>query len=196
MLQLQTIPKVLYPADVVLLKFKNIFSFTFLVITRKLIPILNIIIKEGTILLSFIRRVTIKSRLVHYPSSGRQITLLFWLPPDNSSLLRQITLLAAARQIILNYISFVLPTGFLTFHFISFLYIFFFSILFPFFRFFSHYFVFVSFAFVRFFFFSFLFVTFVTVFFSFFSFRFFNFRFFHFLVYRCPFLKFPQKIAH
>ena len=70
----------------------------------------------------------------------------------------------------------MLPTGFRTFHFVSFLYVFFFSFLFLLFRFFSHYFVFV---FLRFVFFSFLFVTFLLVFFSFFflsvSFRFFSF---------------------
>ena len=43
MLQLKTILKVLYPADVVLLKVENIFSFTFLDVTRKLLPILNTI---------------------------------------------------------------------------------------------------------------------------------------------------------
>ena len=51
------------------------FSFTFHDVTRTLLPILNTIIKEGTRLTCFIR-VTIKSRLVHNPSSGRQITLL------------------------------------------------------------------------------------------------------------------------
>ena len=100
--------------------------------------------------------VTIKSRLVHNPSSGRQITLL-----------------AAARYIILNYISFVLPTGFRTFHFVSFLYVF--SFLFFFFYFVSFLTILFSFFCVSFFF-SFLFVTFLLVFFSFFfSFRFFSF---------------------
>ena len=72
----------------------------------------------------------------------------------------------------------MLPTGFRTFHFVSFLYVFFFSFLFLLFRFFSRYFVFV---FLRFVFFSFLFVAFLLVFFSFFflsvSFRFFSFFF-------------------
>ena len=74
-------------------------------------------------------------------------------------------------------ISFVLPTGFRTLHFVSFLYVFFFSFLFLLFRFFSHYFVFVFFAFR---FFAFLFVTFLLVFFSFFFFPFLfvSFRFF------------------
>ena len=70
----------------------------------------------------------------------------------------------------------MLPTGFRTFHFVSFLYVLFFSFLFLLFRFFSHYFVFV---FLRFVFFRFFFVTFLLVFFSFFflsvSFRFFSF---------------------
>ena len=67
----------------------------------------------------------------------------------------------------------MLPTGFCTFHFVSFLYVFLFSFLFLLFRFFSHYFVFVFLRFVLFRFFSFLF--------SLFSFRFFSFRFFSFL---------------
>ena len=68
----------------------------------------------------------------------------------------------------------MLPTGFRTFHFVSFLQVFFFSFLFLLFLFFSHYFVFVFLRFV--FFFSYLFVTFLLFFFSFFfsvSFRFF-----------------------
>ena len=82
----------------------------------------------------------------------------------------------------------MLPTGFRTFHFVSCLYIFFFSFLFLLFRFFSHYFVFVFLRFVFFRFFSLLF--------SLFSFRFFSFRFFSFLfvffrfsVYRYPIIR-------
>ena len=64
---------------------------------------------------------------------------------------------AAARWIILNHISFVLPTGFRTFHFVSFLYVFFFfSFLFLLFCFFSHFFVFVFFFAFRLFFFFFV----------------------------------------
>ena len=72
----------------------------------------------------------------------------------------------------------MLHTGFRTFHFVSFLYVFFFSFLFLLFRFF--------FAFR--FFFSFLFVTFLLVFFPFFFFPFLfvSFRFFRFSVYRYP----------
>ena len=79
----------------------------------------------------------------------------------------------------------MLPTGFRTFHFVSFLYVFLFSFLFLLFRFFSHYFVFV---FLRFVFFSFLFVTFLLVFFSFFFFPFLfvSFRFFPFLSLQVP----------
>ena len=78
-------------------------------------------------------------------------------------------------------------TGFRTFHFVSFLYGFFFSFRFLLFRFFSHCFLFV-------FFFAFLFVTFLTILLSFFflfvSFWFFFFRFFflRFSVYRYPLL--------
>ena len=79
----------------------------------------------------------------------------------------------------------MLPTGFRTFHFVSFLYVFFFSFLFLLFRFFSHYFVFVfyvSFFFVSFRYFSpcFLFV------FFFFPFLFVSFRFFPFLSLQVP----------
>ena len=74
----------------------------------------------------------------------------------------------------------MLPTGFRTFHFVSFLYVFLFSFLFLLFRFFSHYFVFVFLRFVFFRFFSLLF--------SLFSFRFFSFRFFSFLFVFFPFL--------
>ena len=79
----------------------------------------------------------------------------------------------------------MLPTGFRTFHFVLFLYVFLFSFLFLLFRFFSHYFVFV---FLRFVFFSFLFVTFLLVFFSFFFFPFLfvSFRFFPFLSLQVP----------
>ena len=81
----------------------------------------------------------------------------------------------------------MLLTGFRTFHFVSFLYVFFFSFLFLLFRFFSHYFVFV---FLRFVFFSFLFVTFLLIFFSFFCFPFLfvSFRFFPFLSLQVPIL--------
>ena len=79
----------------------------------------------------------------------------------------------------------MLPTGFRTFHFVSFLTFFFFSFLFLLFRFFSHYFVFVFLRFV--------FLRFFLLLFSLFSFRFFSFRFFSFLfvffrfsVYRYP----------
>ena len=75
------------------------------------------------------------------------------------------------------------PTGFRTFHFVSFLYVFFFfSFLFLLFRFFSHYFVFVFLRFVSFRYFSpcFLFVFFLSV-----SFRFFSF-FFPFLSLQVP----------
>ena len=84
----------------------------------------------------------------------------------------------------------MLPTGFRTFHLVSFLYVFFFSFLFLLFRFFSNYFVFV---FLRFVFFSFLFVTFLLVFFSFFSFPF-LFVFFRFSVYRYPMKAYLFKI--
>ena len=85
----------------------------------------------------------------------------------------------------LNNISFVSPTGFRTFHFVSFLYGFFFSFRFLLFRFFSHCFLFV---FLHFVFFAFLFVTFLTVFFRFFfcSFLFVFSVFLHFSVYRYP----------
>ena len=63
----------------------------------------------------------------------------------------------------------MLPTDFRTFHFVSFLYVFFFSFLFLLFRFFSHYFVF--------FFFAFRFFRFFLLLFSLFSFRFFFFPF-------------------
>ena len=83
----------------------------------------------------------------------------------------------------------MLPTGYRTFHFVSFLYDFFFSFLFLLFRFFSHYFVFVFLRFVFFF-------RFFLLLFSLFSFRFFSFRFFSFLfvffrfsVYRYPRIK-------
>ena len=82
----------------------------------------------------------------------------------------------------------MLPTGFRTFHFVSFLYVFFFSFLFLLFRFFSQYFVFVFLRFVFFRFFSLLFSIFS---FRFFPFRFFSllFVFFRFSVYRFPNLK-------
>ena len=76
MLQLKTILKVLYPADVVLLKFN--FFFTFLDVTRKLVPTLNTILKEGTRFTCFIRG-TIKCyyriNLSFYLSGGLQIKL-------------------------------------------------------------------------------------------------------------------------
>ena len=82
----------------------------------------------------------------------------------------------------------MLPTGFRTFHFVSFLYVFFFSFLFFFFCFFSFLTILFSFFYAfRFFrFFSLLFSVFSFCFF--FSFRFFSFLFvfFRFSVYRCP----------
>ena len=74
-----------------------------------------------------------------------------------------------------------------TFHFVSFLYVFFFSFLFLLFRFFSHYFVFVF--CVSFFF------RFFSLLFSLFSFRFFSFRFFSFLFvfFRFSVYRYPQN---
>ena len=79
-----------------------------------------------------------------------------------------------------NYISFVLPTGFRTFHLVSFLYVFFLFF----------FFCFVSFLTILFSFFCVSFFRFFSLLFSLFSFRFFflsvSFRFFRFSVYRHP----------
>ena len=173
MLELKTVLRVLYPEIVVLLKFffLNIFSFTFLDVTRKLVPTLNTIIKEGTRFTCFIRG-TIK---YYY-----RINLSIYLsdPPYSSS------------GGLLNNISFVSPTGFRTFHFVSFLYGFFFSFRFLLFRFFSHCFLFVFFFCISFFFcVSFRYFSHCCLFgfFLFVSFRFFFFfRFLRFSVYRYP----------
>ena len=95
---------------------------------------------------------------------------------------------SCVSAVTLNYISLVLPTGFRTLHFVSFLYVFFFSFLFLLFRFFSHYFVFVFFFAFRFFFFRFF-----SLLFSLFSFRFFSFRFFSFF-FRFSVYRYPDKI--
>ena len=79
----------------------------------------------------------------------------------------------------------MLPTGFRTFHFVSFLYVLLFSFLFLLFRFFSHYFVFVFLRFIFFCFFSLLFSLFSFRFF-FFPFLFVSFRFFPFLSLQVP----------
>ena len=87
----------------------------------------------------------------------------------------------------------MLPTGYRTFHFVSFLYVFFFSFLFLLFRFFSHYFVFVFLRFVFFVSFRYFSPCFLFVFFLSVSFRFFS--FFPFLSLQVPRLHYQSFLV-
>ena len=88
----------------------------------------------------------------------------------------------------------LLPTGFRTFHFVSFFNVFFFSFLFLLFRFFSHHFVFVFLRFVFFVSFRYFSPCFLFVF-LFFPFLFVSFRFFPFLSLQVPLYATPHPIC-